>query len=130
MDRFPKTGGRFTNGYATVASCSPSRSTIFTGLYTHQNGMYGLAHAGHAQKSHDWVRSLPNLLRLAGYWTGIIGKVHVTPDSVYNWETTMGKVNPRSPEGMTKKAKEFLDQRKDRPFFRVMGYTDPHRAHK
>jgi len=30
----------FENAYTTVSSCSPSRSTILTGLPNHQNGLY------------------------------------------------------------------------------------------
>lgn len=47
LDALAKRGTRFTKAYATVASCSPSRASIFTGLYTHQNGQYGLQHAAH-----------------------------------------------------------------------------------
>src|SRR3954469_8815553 len=40
-------GTRVTQGFATVSSCSPSRAVILTGLFTHTNGQYGLAHAVH-----------------------------------------------------------------------------------
>src|SRR5262245_23133600 len=45
LDGLAKNGVRFANGYATVASCSPSRASLYTGLYTHQSGQYGLQHA-------------------------------------------------------------------------------------
>ncbi|MEO9964185.1 MAG: sulfatase-like hydrolase/transferase [Reichenbachiella sp.] len=32
----------FKNAYVTQANCSPSRSSIITGLYPHQNGQLGL----------------------------------------------------------------------------------------
>src|SRR5262245_60576095 len=67
IDGLAKKGVRFKNAYATVASCSPSRASIMTGLYTHQNGMYGLQHAPHSQQCHAWVQGLPNLLRNFGY---------------------------------------------------------------
>jgi len=128
LDAFAKKATKFTRAYATVASCSPSRSAIFTGLHTHQNGMYGLHHAPHSAQSHPWVVSLPNLLRAAGYWTGIIGKVHVGPKAVYDWEYEPAKVNGRDPGALAKSVKEFLARREKRPFFLTVGLVDPHRA--
>ena len=130
LDGLAKRGVRFANGYATVASCSPSRASIFTGLYTHQSGQYGLQHGPHAQQTHAWVQSLPNLLRLAGYYTGIIGKFHVGPDSVYNFEAVVSKATGgnRDPKAMAQRAREFVGQAGKRPFFLVVGFADPHRA--
>jgi hypothetical protein len=51
--------------FATVSSCSPSRAVILTGLYTHQNGQYGLAHAAHNQVTRPEVQSLPKTARRA-----------------------------------------------------------------
>uniref|UniRef100_A0A8D2ZWJ9 N-sulfoglucosamine sulfohydrolase (sulfamidase) n=1 Tax=Scophthalmus maximus TaxID=52904 RepID=A0A8D2ZWJ9_SCOMX len=68
------------------ASCSPSRSTILTGLPQHQNGMYGLHQGVHHFNSFDGVQSLPLLLSQANVHTGIIGKKHVGPGSVYPFD--------------------------------------------
>lgn len=43
LDRFAAENIRFVNAYVTQASCSPSRSSILTGLYPHQNGQTGLS---------------------------------------------------------------------------------------
>lgn len=76
----------FSNAFASVSSCSPSRSTILTGLPQHQNGMYGLHQGVHNFNSFDGVRSLPLLLKQANINTGIIGKKHVGPGSVYPFD--------------------------------------------
>src|SRR4051794_27338096 len=47
IDSLAKAGTRFTRGFASVSSCSPSRAAILTGLPTHQSGQYGLAHDTH-----------------------------------------------------------------------------------
>src|SRR5439155_1688821 len=83
LDALAKIGVRFTHAFAAVSSCSPSRSTLYTGLHTHTSGQYGLAHAGHNFHTRPAVRSLPTWLNAAGYYTGIIGKVHVIPRPVY-----------------------------------------------
>src|SRR5438132_1979935 len=47
IDALAKSGTRFTHGFASVSSCSPSRASLLTGMPTHQSGQYGLAHAEH-----------------------------------------------------------------------------------
>ena len=89
LDKLAKASTRFTRAYATTASCSPSRSAIYSGLFTHQNGTYGLQHSVHGFQSFPHVEGIPNLLRRAGYWTGIIAKKHVGPQAVYDWELEM-----------------------------------------
>ncbi|XP_069576646.1 N-sulphoglucosamine sulphohydrolase isoform X1 [Brachyistius frenatus] len=76
----------FSNAFTSVSSCSPSRSSILTGLPQHQNGMYGLHQGLHHFNSFDEVQSLPLLLRQANVHTGIIGKKHVGPESVYPFD--------------------------------------------
>ncbi|XP_041838469.1 N-sulphoglucosamine sulphohydrolase [Melanotaenia boesemani] len=76
----------FSNAFTSVSSCSPSRSTILTGLPQHQNGMYGLHQGVHNFNSFDGVQSLPLLLSQANIHTGIIGKKHVGPGSVYPFD--------------------------------------------
>ena len=49
IDRLAAEGTRFTSAFASTASCSGSRSTIYTGLHTHQNGQYGL-HQGWCER--------------------------------------------------------------------------------
>jgi N-sulfoglucosamine sulfohydrolase len=128
LDGLARRGIRFTNAFATVASCSASRGSILTGLYTHQNGQFGHAHQPHGQTTHDWVRSLPALLRQAGYYTGLIGKFHVAPESLYPFDELAVKINARSPEAMSARAREFITSARKRPFFLYYASTDPHRA--
>lgn len=130
IDALAKRGVRFSRAYATVSSCSPSRASIFTGLYTHQNGQYGLQHATHKQECYPWVQGLPNLLRGAGYWTGLIGKFHTGPDSVFQWHRLMTKTKGRDPQSFAQHARDFIKDSDKKPFFLVVGYQDPHRAGK
>lgn len=127
IDRLAKRGIRFTKAYATVSSCSPSRASIYTGLFTHQNGQYGLQHATHKQECYPWVQGLPNLLRANGYWTGLIGKFHTGPDSSFQWNRLIAKTNGRDMNRFAALARDFIKERDQKPFFLVVGYQDPHR---
>ena len=126
IDRLAGEGVRFSHAFSTVASCSPSRSVILTGLFVHTNGQYGLAHAEHKQSTYANVRSLPRILRENGYRTGVIGKLHVIPPEVYPFEQQLS--GGRNVYEMAEKAREFFAAKDDGPFFLLIGYVDPHRA--
>jgi N-sulfoglucosamine sulfohydrolase len=127
LDRLAGEGTRFANAFATVASCSPSRAVLLTGLYTHQNGQYGLQHAAHNQVTRGDVQSLPKILGASGYRTAIVGKNHVGPQSVYNYESVL-KPGGRGNAGIVHVAGEFMAAKDERPFFLLVGFHEPHRA--
>jgi N-sulfoglucosamine sulfohydrolase len=127
IDALAATGTRFTHGFASVSSCSPSRAAILTGLPTHQNGQYGLAHATHNAHTFRDVQSVPKLLRAAGYRTGVIAKLHVQPPEVYPWDAEI-RANGRNGAVIAAEAKKFIAASGDQPFFLLVGFTDPHRA--
>src|SRR4029079_7781558 len=127
IDALAKAGTRFTNGFASVSSCSPSRGTILTGLPTHACGQYGLAHATHNFSSFRNVKGLPALLAPAGYRSGVIAKLHVQPKETYPFDVELPG-NGRNPVQIAAQAKKFIADCGDKPFFLLVGFTDPHRA--
>uniref|UniRef100_A0A8K9Y453 N-sulfoglucosamine sulfohydrolase (sulfamidase) n=1 Tax=Oncorhynchus mykiss TaxID=8022 RepID=A0A8K9Y453_ONCMY len=128
----------FQNAFTSVSSCSPSRSTILTGLPQHQNGMYGLHQGVHHFNSFDGVQSLPLLLGQANIRTGIIGKKHVGPGPVYPFEFAYTEENNsvlQVGRNITRikllVRKFFQTQRKEeeeRPFFLYVAFHDTHRC--
>lgn len=129
IDALARRGTRFTQAFAAVSSCSPSRSVIYTGLYSHTNGMYGLAHDVHNQALLDGIETLPTWLKQAGYATALVGKKHVRPDSafVYDAELAPERSGIRDVAFMADEALRFI-RGSDRPFFVTVAYSDPHRA--
>ncbi|MGL6076259.1 MAG: sulfatase family protein [Fimbriiglobus sp.] len=127
LDSLAGQGTRYANAFASVASCSPSRATILTGLPTHQCGQYGLAHSSHNSYSFAKTEGLPALLKPNGYRSGVIAKLHVQPESVYPFDAVIGD-GGRNPVTVTAKAKKFLEETGDKPFFLLVGLTDPHRT--
>jgi N-sulfoglucosamine sulfohydrolase len=130
LDRLAARGTLFTDAFATVSSCSPSRSVIYTGLYSHSNGMYGLAHDVHNQHLLPTVRTLPQLLKAAGYRTGLVGKKHILPDSALPFDEELAPERPgnRDVAFMADEARKFFSASDGKPFLLIVGYSDPHRA--
>jgi N-sulfoglucosamine sulfohydrolase len=130
IDALAANGTRYTHAFASVASCSPSRATLLTGMPTHQCGQYGLAHADHNASTFRTVKGLPALLKPAGYVSGVVAKLHVQPKEVYPFDAEVGGGGGRNPVAVADAARKFIAGRGDKPFFLLVGFTDPHRAQK
>uniref|UniRef100_A0A6A7G0F8 N-sulphoglucosamine sulphohydrolase-like n=3 Tax=Hirondellea gigas TaxID=1518452 RepID=A0A6A7G0F8_9CRUS len=124
----------YDRAWTAVSSCSPSRASILTGLPPHQNGMYGLHQGYHNFQSFDNVRSLSKLLNDADIRTGIIGKKHVGPESVYPFDCEQTEENNsimqvgRNITLMKEMIGTFLAVNDSRPFLLYVGFHDPHRC--
>lgn len=128
IDALAEQGIRFDNAFTSTASCSGSRSVIYTGLHTHQNGMYGLHHDHHHFMTYDSIATAPARFNELGYRTGIVGKVHVGPEAVYPWQFRQ-ESGTRDVNQVTAWAADFLPSSaaQDKPFFLTIGFIDPHR---
>ena len=126
LDSFAASGVQFDVAYVAQASCSPSRSAMFTGLYVHSNGQFGLTNASDfSLHPHLHDATIPNILKRAGYRTGIIGKLHVDPVDKFQWDSRP-RVDGRDVKGIAESAEEFIGSGEDAPFFLMVNYTDPH----
>lgn len=128
VDRLAASGTRFSRAFVTQAVCSPSRGSILTGLYPHQNGQIGLA-THQFTMVRNWP-TLPGLMQAAGYRTGLIGKLHVLPEDAFafDWrwaDPQLISFAHRDVRQTAEKAAEFIRQN-DRPFFLAVNYADAH----
>ncbi|KAK9729480.1 Sulfatase [Popillia japonica] len=133
LDRLAKRSLIFNDAFTSVSSCSPSRAALLTGMPSHQNGMYGLHQAENHFNSFGDVKTLPNILSTHGVRTGIIGKKHVGPSSVYKFDYEQTEENNsifqvgRNITYMKLLAREFLTNSTE-PFFLYVAFHDPHRC--
>lgn len=137
IDSLASKGVAFKKAYCTFPSCSPSRAGILTGTHPHVNGIasnvfefFGpnppdvwlkqsaLLH----KKFHvrDSIATLVEVLKNAGYYTGITGKFHMAPHAKFPFEYW-------SKNFAAQEAKQFFASRKNKPFFLVYNSSPPHR---
>jgi arylsulfatase A-like enzyme len=120
-------GVLFRQAFCAAPVCSGSRASLLTGQCTHETGMLGLAHRGY--RLHHPERHIVNVLRNAGYWTGLVGEQHVSAepgdlgyDHVVDLDSTrVREVAPAATKLIAARAREST------PFFLSVGFFETHR---
>ncbi|MFM7183134.1 MAG: sulfatase [Verrucomicrobiales bacterium] len=134
LDTLAASGVRFETAYIAQSSCSPSRASIFTGMFPHSHGHIGLAKPKNPPlHSQLHSQTIPALLKATGYRTGIIGKLHVNPASAFPFDfkvnnEQIGEGGSRNAQGVAREMAKFLAQDPKRPFFLMVNDADPHRV--
>ncbi|MEP7321675.1 MAG: arylsulfatase [Saprospiraceae bacterium] len=77
IDKLAKGGLMFTNGYATSATCTPSRYALLTGVYPWRIKEAKVLPGDAPSLIDSTVITLPRMLQKTGYQTGIVGKWHL-----------------------------------------------------
>ncbi|WP_215224865.1 sulfatase family protein [Echinicola shivajiensis] len=77
MDKLANGGIRFTNGYASSATCTPSRYALLTGMYPWRNKNAKILPGTAPLLISTDQMTLPKMLKEQGYYTGIVGKWHL-----------------------------------------------------
>lgn len=129
LDRLAAEGVRFENAFVPYSVCSPSRASFLTGLYPHQNGQIGLA----THRFALYERDTPNfvtLLKTKGYHTGLIGKLHVSPEDAFPFDfRAIPGANFNRKFTVTDYAKEaagFFRGAANKPWFLSVNFPDAH----
>ena len=74
LDRLAKAGVSFSRAYCPNPTCTPSRSSLITGLYPSQHGAWSLG-----TKLPEDVQTIGDILGQSGYKTALVGKAHFQP---------------------------------------------------
>eukprot|EP00966_Prymnesium_polylepis_P307741 7111402-Prymnesium_polylepis.1 len=104
LDSLAGGGVRFTEAHTASPVCSPSRTSVLTGVYPTTHGVYenGVSHY------RDGVTPFFDVLKQGGYRTAMIGKTHFSPvpDSIDHLDAHTGNTDMR---GENVPASEFLE---------------------
>lgn len=117
IDRLAKQGIRYTRFFAESPMCSPSRSTIISGMHS---GPLGTTQMRSNHRVPEFVRGFPTYLRKAGYYCVNNRKTdyNLADEQSFvdrTWDESSSQAHWRNrPEG--------------KPFFCVLNYTDTHQS--
>lgn len=153
LDRLASQGVRFRNAFTVTPVCSPSRASLMTSRYSTEFGIGDWINPGAepdlglAPSAITW----PELLKGAGYTTGLMGKWHLGTldrfhptrqgfDRFFGFRAGGNKpVNPRLevegtvrdltgslPDLLVDEGIRFVEASKDRPFLLSVHFRAPH----
>ena len=94
VDRLAKEGLRFTSGYSTSSTCTPSRYSLITGEYAFRRKGTGILPGDAALIVPTDRATLPSILQRAGYATGVVGKWHLGLGAGKERSTGMRRSSP------------------------------------
>ena len=77
IDKIANGGIRFKNGYATSATCTPSRYALLTGVYPWRNKDAKILPGTAPLLISTSQITVPKMLKGQGYETGVVGKWHL-----------------------------------------------------
>jgi len=131
MDKFASQSLRFAHAHVTVGNCMPCRNVLLSGLYSHNNKVEGF----YQVKNPGWPH-LVDIMKKAGYFTGIRGKVsHSAPYQPYEWDANLDTL-PNGQKAHIKNVESYGISTADgiakakaanKPFCLVVNISDPHK---
>jgi arylsulfatase A len=153
LDQFVNEGLCLTQHYSASPVCAPARASLMTGRYPHRTGVIDTLETRGLDRLALRERTIADLLKQAGYVTGLIGKWHNGAfDSRYHpnrrgfeefagfcggWQPylqwhldrngTMSKTDGRYLTDVFRdEALQFIRRHRQEPFFLYLAYNAPH----
>ncbi|MBI1900061.1 MAG: sulfatase-like hydrolase/transferase [Planctomycetia bacterium] len=113
IDRFASEGVRYTNAFAPIGVCAPSRSTLILGMYACSVGTHHMRCQGTLPEG---VKCFSQHLRAAGYYcTNNVKTDYNFPVPEGAWDESSAKAH-------------FRNRPAGRPFFAVFNFTSTHES--
>ena len=117
IDQLAAEGVRFSNAFSTNTVCSPSRTTLITGVRTFEAG------TGHHRSKYplpDFIHGFPHYLQQAGYYT--------SNNSKTDYNVAREKAYIADAWNESSKTAGWWDRKPGQPFFAVFNYMDSHQS--
>ena len=147
IDRLAQRGTLFSRAYSQYPLCSPSRTSMLTGLRPETTGV--LNNRAYFRETASNIVTLPQHFKAHGYYTQSVGRVFHTPDfqddenswSASSWRPTWYPTDYETTPSwnaldvedddlkdgkVAKRAVEVLEQIKNQQFFLAVGFYKPH----
>ena len=77
LDKLALEGLRFTNGYSSASTCTPTRFSLMTGMHAFRQKGTGIAPPNAPAVIKSGTFTTPMMFQQAGYQTAMIGKWHL-----------------------------------------------------
>lgn len=153
LDALMQEGVCFTQQYAASPVCNPSRACLLTGRYPHRTGSIDTLEWHGLERLALRERTLADMLKAAGYVTGLVGKWHLGAfdpryhplrrgfdetvcfrggmHDYYQWRIEWGETACRTDgryltDLWTEEAIAFIRRHQREPFFLHVTYNAPH----
>ena len=77
IDRLAASGVRFTDGYCSASTCTPTRFSLLTGNFAFRTPGTGVAPPNSPALITPGTETVASILKRGGYRTGVVGKWHL-----------------------------------------------------
>lgn len=77
IDALAGSGIRFTQGYCSASTCTPTRFSFLTGMYAFRQPGAGIAPPNATALIQPGTETIASVMKKAGYATGVVGKWHL-----------------------------------------------------
>ena len=124
IDKLAKEGLLCSNAFLTSPQCSPSRTSILSGMFAHTIGSEDLHHP-----MSPGTKLLPYYLKQKGYYTGLLMKKHLGPIGESEGTKQFDHIGNGRDDIAPQLFREFLDKTNNKPFFAWVAFFDPHRPY-
>jgi len=124
LDTMARSGIRFSRAYVTNPVCVPSRISMATGMMAGRFGVFNNGMKATIPK-HVSANSLGKLIKTSGYDTFYGGKVHMAPE-LSPLKAGYDEYCKDQREELPDACIEFMTRKRDKPFFAVASFINPH----
>ena len=117
IDKLAESGVRFTNAFSSGTVCSPSRSTIITGVRTYKMG------TGNHRSSYPvpkYIKGFPYYMQQQGYY--------VTNNSKTDYNVANENAFTREAWNESSETAGWWNRKPGQPFFAVFNYMESHQS--